>query len=68
MKNYKIKLKKGDQVIVLRGKDKHKTGQVIAVHPKLNKVTVDGVNVVIRHQKPTEFRAGGIVELTNRFG
>ncbi|MBQ3089340.1 MAG: 50S ribosomal protein L24 [Oscillospiraceae bacterium] len=47
----KINIKKGDQVIVLSGKDAGKTGEVIAVLPKESKVIVEGVNVCFRHQK-----------------
>ncbi len=62
---YKIKLKKGDTVVVLSGKYKGKTGKVIATHPTLNKVTVEGINIVKKHQKPNrEYPQGGIVELT----
>ncbi len=48
------KIKKGDQVIVLSGKDKGKTGEVTASHPKDGKVTVAGVNIAVRHTKPTQ--------------
>ncbi len=62
---YKIKLKKGDSVMVRSGKYKGHTGKVLAVHPKLNKVTVEGINIVKRHFKPTRTNPqGGIVELT----
>jgi large subunit ribosomal protein L24 len=62
---YKIRIKKGDTVMVRAGKYKGKTGKVLAVHPKLNKVTVEGINIVKRHQKPTQQRPqGGITELT----
>jgi len=50
---YKIRLKKDDTVIVLTGKYKGKTGKVLATHPRTNKVTVEGLNVVTRHQKPS---------------
>ena len=64
-KIYKIRLKKGDTVMVLSGKYKGKTGKVTAVHPKLNKATVDAVNVVKRHVKPTtQFPQGGIIDET----
>jgi large subunit ribosomal protein L24 len=56
------KIKKGDRVIVLTGKDKGKTGEVIAAFPAENKVLVQGVNMVKRHQRPTGADAGGIVE------
>jgi len=64
-KIYKIRLKKGDTVIVRSGKYKGKVSQITAVHPKLNKVTVEGVNIVKKHQKPTKkYPQGGIIELT----
>jgi large subunit ribosomal protein L24 len=64
-KVFKIRLKKGDTVMVRAGKYKGKTGKVIATHPSLNKVTVEGINIVKRHRKPTQQRPqGGIDELT----
>ena len=62
---YKIRLKVGDNVMVRSGKYKGKTGKVTAVHPSLNKVTVEGINIVKKHVKPTKQQpTGGIVELT----
>lgn len=62
---YKIRIKKGDTVVVLSGKYKGKTGKVVATHPTLNKVTVEGINIVKKHMKPNrEHPQGGIVELT----
>lgn len=62
---YKIRLVKGDNVIVLSGKDKGKTGKVIATHPTTNKVTVEGVNIAKKHLKPNKLHPqGGIVEIT----
>jgi len=62
---YKIRLKVGDAVMVRSGKYKNRTGKVLKVHPKLNKVTVEGINVVKRHRKPSTAQPqGGIVELT----
>lgn len=62
---YKIRLRKGDTVVVLSGKYKGKTGKITAIHPADNKVTVEGINVVKRHIKPDRTRPqGGIVELT----
>lgn len=62
-KIYKIRIKKGDTVMVRSGKYKGKTGKVLTVHPKLNKVTVEGVNIAKRHHKPTQTRPqGGIIE------
>jgi large subunit ribosomal protein L24 len=62
---YKIRLKKGDTVMVRSGKYKGQTGKVSAVHPKENKATVDGINVVKKHVKPTQAKPqGGIVDIT----
>ena len=57
----KLKIKKGDTVIVLTGKDKGKTGEVIKASPKDNKFVVAGVNLVKKHQKPTQTEPGGII-------
>ena len=57
----KLKLKKGDKVIVTTGKDKGKTGEITTVFPKENKVIVMGVNMVKRHTKPSQESAGGII-------
>ncbi|HCR66003.1 50S ribosomal protein L24 [Oceanicaulis alexandrii] len=56
------KIKKGDKVIVLTGRDKGKTGEVTQVLPKEDRVVVSGVNVVKRHQRATQTAPGGIVE------
>ena len=53
------KLKKGDTVVVLTGKDKGKKGEIVQVLPKDNKAVVDGVNVAIRHQRQTQSSQGG---------
>lgn len=64
-KIYKIRLKKGDLVVVRAGKYKGKTGKISAVHPRENKVTVDGINVVKKHVKPNQQHPqGSIVEIT----
>jgi large subunit ribosomal protein L24 len=55
------KIKKGDHVIVLTGRDKGKHGEVIEVRPKENRALVRGVNVVRRHQKQTAQQDGGII-------
>ena len=55
------KLKKGDKVVVLAGKDKGKQGEITAVFPKENKAVVDGVNIAIRHQRQTQTTQGGRV-------
>jgi large subunit ribosomal protein L24 len=54
------KLKKGDKVIVLTGKDKGKTGEITAVHPKEGRLVVQGVNMAKRHQKQTQAQEAGI--------
>jgi large subunit ribosomal protein L24 len=64
-KIYKIRLKKGDTVIVTAGKYKGKTGKITATHPSENKVTVEGINIVKKHQKPNRANPqGGILEIT----
>lgn len=64
-KIYKIRLKKGDNVVVLAGKDKGKTGKVTAVHPRENKVTVEGINIIKKHTKPNKtYPQGGIIPIT----
>lgn len=62
---YKIKLKKGDLVRVRSGKYKGKTGKVLKTHPKLNKVSVEGINIVKKHIKPNQSHPqGAIVDIT----
>ncbi|GGE51431.1 50S ribosomal protein L24 [Marinicauda pacifica] len=56
------KIKKGDKVVVLTGRDKGKTGTVSKVVPNEGRVFVSGVNMVKRHQRPTQAQAGGIEE------
>ena len=56
------KIKKGDKVVVLTGRDKGKEGEVLQVLPSENRLVVQGVNVVKRHTRPTQTNAGGIVE------
>ena len=58
----KVKIKKGDQVVVLTGKDKGKKGEVLKVLPKENRAVVQGVAMIKRHTRPTQSQAGGIVE------
>jgi large subunit ribosomal protein L24 len=55
------KIKKGDHVIVLTGRDKGKHGEVIEVRPKESRAVVRGVNVVRKHQKQTAQQEGGII-------
>ena len=56
------KIRKGDTVIVLSGKDKGKTGEVTKSMPKDGKVVVAGVNVAVRHRKPTQLNPQGGLE------
>ncbi len=58
----KLKIKKGDKVVVITGRDKGKTGEVKQVLPAENRVVVDGVNMIKRHTSPSAGNAGGIVE------
>jgi large subunit ribosomal protein L24 len=53
------KLKKGDKVVVLSGKDKGKEGVIASVDPKAGKAVVDGVNIAIRHTRQTQNTQGG---------
>ena len=60
-----MKIRKGDKVQVLSGKDKGKVGEVLRVVPKTGKVEVEGVAVAKRHQKPTRsMQQGGIIDKT----
>lgn len=62
---YKIRLKKDDVVVVRAGKYKGQTGKVTATHPTENKVTVEGINIVKKHQKPNkQYPQGGIIPIT----
>jgi large subunit ribosomal protein L24 len=56
-----LKIKKGDHVIVLSGRDRGKHGEVIEVRPKENRALVRGVNVVRKHQRQTAKLEGGII-------
>ena len=60
--NTKFKIKKGDEVIVLAGKDKGKKGKIVKILHKINKAIVSDVNKVKKHQKPGNNEPGGIVE------
>ena len=57
----KLKIRKGDKVIVTTGKDKGKQGEVIRTIPSENRAVVRGINVAKRHQKQTAAQEGGIV-------
>ena len=59
------RIKKGDNVMVVTGKDKGKTGEVLNVLPAQQKVVVRGVNIIKRHTKPSQTAPGGIVEREN---
>lgn len=61
MTQAKLKIKKGDTVVVLTGKDKGKQGEILSVSPKENRVVVAGVNVVKKNTKPSATSTGGIV-------
>ena len=55
------KIRKGDKVVVLTGRDKGRTGEVIAVRPDQNRALVRGINMVKRHQRQTAQQQGGII-------
>jgi large subunit ribosomal protein L24 len=55
------KIKKGDRVVVLTGRDKGKQGEVLSVMPKENRAVVRGVNIVRRHQKQSQTQQAGII-------
>ena len=57
-----VKIKKGDKVVVLSGKDKGKHGQVLRSMPKVGKVVVSGVNIAARHRKPSQANPQGGIE------
>ena len=57
-----MRVKKGDTVVVITGKDKGKKGNVLKVFPKANRVLVEGVNTITKHQKPSAMNPqGGII-------
>jgi large subunit ribosomal protein L24 len=58
----KMKIRKGDNVVVITGRDKGKRGSVLRVFPTENRVLVQGINTVKRHTRPRAGQAGGIVE------
>ena len=57
-----LKIKKNDKVVVLSGKDKGKTGEVVKSMPRDEKVVVSGVNIAVRHKKPTQANPQGGLE------
>ncbi len=61
--NNKLHVKKDDVVLVISGKDKGKKGRVIAAYPRQNRVLIEGVNMMKKHQKPNQLNPqGGIIE------
>lgn len=56
------KFKKGDKVMVMTGRDKGKSGEILKVFPKRDRAIVQGVNKIKRHTRPTNTSAGGIIE------
>ncbi len=59
---HKLKMKKGDRVVVRTGRDKGKTGEILKVFPTRMRAIVQGVNMVKRHTKPSQSAGGGIIE------
>ncbi len=58
-----LRIRKGDTVMVLSGKDRDKKGRVLVIMPKKEKLVVEGVNIVKKHQKPSrKYPQGGIIE------
>ncbi|MCC8418886.1 MAG: 50S ribosomal protein L24 [Rickettsia endosymbiont of Glossina mortisans submortisans] len=57
----KLKVKKGDEVVVITGKHKGKKGKILKVFPEDSKVIVSGVNLVKKHTKPNQMSEGGII-------
>ncbi len=58
----KFKIKKGDKVVAIAGKDKGKTGEVVRVLRKEDRLLVQGINMVRRHQRPSQLSPGGIID------
>ena len=58
----KFKIRKGDRVAILSGKDKGKTGEILKMIPDVRRAIVQGVNMVKRHTTPSQAGAGGVVE------
>jgi large subunit ribosomal protein L24 len=56
-----MKIKKGNQVKIITGKDKGKTGEVIEINRKMNTIKVKAINLVKKHTKPTKEKKGGII-------
>lgn len=62
-KKRKFHIKKGDRVVVLSGRDKGETGEVLEMLPNVEKAIVDQINMVKKHQKPQNDDPGGIIEI-----
>lgn len=62
VKKIKMRVRRGDNVVVISGRDKGKTGEVLRVDRERNRVLVQGVNMMKRHQRPTQTSPGGINE------
>ena len=60
-----MNLKKGAQVKILSGKDKGKTGEILEINRKLEKVKVKSINMIKRHTKPTKENKGGVISKEN---
>ena len=58
-------LKKGDQVKVVSGKDKGKTGEILEIDRKVEKIKIKSINMIKRHTKPTKENKGGIISKEN---
>lgn len=59
---FKLKIKTGDEVIIITGKNKGKKGKVLKIFPKENKAIVAGVNMVKKHTKASQLNEGGIIQ------
>ncbi|MCK6419102.1 MAG: 50S ribosomal protein L24 [Alphaproteobacteria bacterium] len=60
MRAPKLKIKKGDQVVVITGKDKGAKGEVTKVFPETARIIVQGINMAVKHKKPSQVSAGGL--------
>lgn len=58
-----MKIKKGDKVLVIKGKNRGKSGKVTFVDPKTHQIKISGINIAKRHMKPKQGKSGGIVEI-----
>ena len=60
-----MNLKKGDQVKIISGKDKGKTGEILEINRRLNKIKIKSINMIKKHTKPTKENKGGIISKEN---